>query len=378
MKKSGIRRCAALAFLLALLLQTAAPAPARAAASGIYFVAANDDLLELTQETMPFWSGGQLYVSNAVFSGIYGRSLGVSCSPGVDTAVLYTLQNALFFDTSTNTTYDSRGNLYSQHAIRRGSYVFFPISLFTSFFGLTYSYLSTDYGPLIRIKSNAVVIADDDFFVDAASGSLQSRYNAYIRSQTPSQPTGPEDPADEETPTVYGGKRVYLIFSVTDRESTLTLLDTLADYGAQATFLLSEEEMAEDHDLLRRLVGAGHAVAVDCGGDPAGELELANEVLWEAAHTRTRLAWAAERSEESVSAAGCCTVGYQLDYSRQSLTSSSRAQNLYTHLSGLSRTDVAVYLGDDGDNTAGLGRLLSLLEGLECRVLAYRETLSLQ
>ena len=37
------------------------------------------------------------------------------------------------------------------------------LSLFTSFFGLTYSYLSTDYGPLIRIKNGAVVIRDDDY-----------------------------------------------------------------------------------------------------------------------------------------------------------------------------------------------------------------------
>ena len=363
------RRGAALALLLVLLLQLAGGT--RAVTGGVYFVAANDDLLPLSQETMPFWSGGQLYVSNAVFSGIYGDTLGIACSPGSDTAVLYTLQSALFFDTENSSTYDSRGNLYSQLAIRRGSYTFFPLSLVTSFFGLSYSYLSTDFGPLIRIKNGAVVIRDDDFFVDAASGLMRDWYNTYIRSLDAAQPSQPTTP--EDTPTVYGGKRVYLLFAVTDRQDTLALLDILADGGGQATFLLSGEQIAGDHDLVRRLVGEGHAVALLPSGGGAAELEAANDALWTAARLRTRLVWTEEDVPESY-----CRAAGQLDYSGQSLSSSSRARNLYTHLSGLSREDVTVYLGEDGGNTGGLATLLRLLQGLQCRVLPYRETLSLE
>ena len=48
--------------LLAALLLLSAPLPAKAAGS-VYFVAAEESVLPLTDASMPFWSGGYLYVA---------------------------------------------------------------------------------------------------------------------------------------------------------------------------------------------------------------------------------------------------------------------------------------------------------------------------
>ncbi len=62
MKKRG----AALLFCLLLVLQLALPVRA---AGSVYFVAAEASVLPLTDATMPFWSGGYLYVPASVFTG---------------------------------------------------------------------------------------------------------------------------------------------------------------------------------------------------------------------------------------------------------------------------------------------------------------------
>ena len=71
--KRLLRRGTALLCVLAL---TAILCPQQGkAAPDVYFTAANENVMDLLAETMPFWSDGELYVSNALF---LGRELGVS------------------------------------------------------------------------------------------------------------------------------------------------------------------------------------------------------------------------------------------------------------------------------------------------------------
>ena len=156
------------------------PAAGQAVLSDVYFTAVNEQLLDLTSDTMPFWSGGVLYVPSRVFS---GTDLGVSYvrNNTMGLVMLYTNRVDLRFDLEAQTAYDKRGNVYSGHAIERGGTVFFPLDLVCRYFGLTWSYSQTATVPLVRVKS-ASGILDDTGFIDAAATQMASRYAAYEKS----------------------------------------------------------------------------------------------------------------------------------------------------------------------------------------------------
>lgn len=370
-----LRPLAALLLALLLLIQLL---PAASGAGGEYLVAVNEEVLEMTQETMPFWSGGHLYVSNVIFSGSYRSLLGVAYSrPPNKPVVLYSLRSigtALFFDLETGQAYDGQNNTYRLPAIQRGSYVFFPIDLVASVLGLTYSYTPASPAPLIRIKSSSVKLADDAVFLDAASSRMWDRYNEYIRSL-------PEDqPADSTPAPTYTGQRVYLIFTVAETASARSAVDTLTRQEAQATFLLTPEQLAGSDDLLRSLAATGQGIGLrlTAGEDAVARAEEGNALLWKATRLRTRLVWLEGDQgggAQALREAGYCVMSSRLDASGRPLSSANRAQALYQQLSSLRDRDQTVFLGTAQANLVGLGTLLGSLQGAQCRVIAYRETL---
>ena len=97
-------------WLLALVLVLAlVPEKGRAVQDGVYFTAANEKLMDLNSETMPFYSGGALYVCSNLFD---GTDLGVTYVYNSSTklAMLYTPRTDLRFDLAKQTTYDKNGN----------------------------------------------------------------------------------------------------------------------------------------------------------------------------------------------------------------------------------------------------------------------------
>ncbi len=155
--KKNLRRWGAWGMFL-LLLACLSVRPGRAAASGVYFTAANDQLLDLNDETMPFYSNGVLYVSSRIFEESDLGDLGVSYarSSSLGLAMLYSGTLDLRFDLAGQVAYDKVGNLYSGYAIERGGVVFFPLNLVCRYFGLTWTWTETDMAPLIRVKSGKI------------------------------------------------------------------------------------------------------------------------------------------------------------------------------------------------------------------------------
>ena len=96
MGKKTFRRVAAWSLTLLLVL-VLVPTRGKAVLDGVYFTAANEQLLDLNSETMPFYSGGVLYVSSKVFE---GTDLGVTFVYNSTTkmAMLYTARTDLRFD----------------------------------------------------------------------------------------------------------------------------------------------------------------------------------------------------------------------------------------------------------------------------------------
>ena len=338
--KSRLRRLTAFAIVL-LLFAGLLPGQGHASASGVYFTAANENLMELSNDTMPFYSNGVLYVSSRLFE---GTDLGVSYArhTALGLATLYTSTKDLRFDLAGQVTYDKQNNFYSGYAVERSGIVFFPLKLVCQYFDLTWSYNETDFVPLIRVKSDSVVLSDRDF-IYAATSLMSDWYNEYRRGQT-SQPgspsTVPEPPVVTTDPPVQAaeGQKVYLLF---DSQNALELLSALE--GVQATFLLTAEDM-DDGNLLRALVAGGHAPVLRLTGETeeeaAAQLLRGQEALWQAACARLELIW--NDSEQDLSAliaeAGCVQVSAGIELSGQT------APELLRTIGG-HREDVAVYLG---------------------------------
>lgn len=369
--KDWKRRLAAWAMVLVLALAVSPP-EGNAVLSGVYFTAVNEQLLELSSDTMPFLSGGVWYVSSRIFE---GTDLGVNYirSYNANQVMLYTAKIDLRFDLDAQTVTDKQGNTFAGYAMERGGVIFFPLPLVCSRFGLRWSRTETDTVPLIRVKSASAILTDREF-IDAASQMMRTRYSEYERAMTAGEDQ-PAPPPVEQRPQAVEGQKVYLIVDSQSPEDTLAVLERLEDF--QATFLLTEEEMGQA-DLVRALVAGGHGLALQVRGETEeeveGEITRARELVWQSACAWLELVWCGdwEDSGDLLQALGCAAVRSDLTASG-GLDRVSQASTLMRSI-GRYREDVAVYLGGDGGGMLGLGALLGDLETGGYHVSAWRLT----
>lgn len=122
------KRIGALILALALCL----PLVTVSAADTVYFTSMNDSLMGLSDSTMPYWSGGYLYVPASSFN---GRDINVYYSRSADkqTLILYSGKRALSFDLGQDETYDSYGNIYAERAQLRGGTPYVPVARWPPF-----------------------------------------------------------------------------------------------------------------------------------------------------------------------------------------------------------------------------------------------------
>lgn len=357
------KRILALVCALALILTLCPAAPA---ADVVYITAINDAIPEIDGSSMPFWSGGYLYVSCAIF-----KEFGIDYNRSVSkqSLVLYRSRGggALIFDMKNNLSMDSQNNIYIEPAVVRNGQVFVPVGRVAEYFGLIYTYTKISYGYLVRIRNSSSIL-DDAMFLDAASERLAYRYNQYQQSLLPSaDPQGPAAGTEPEEgePSAGEGHNLYISVLVEDTEQASGLLDALGTAGS-VTFYLQPELLESAGDLTRRMLATGHALGLtaDAGGGAGPALEQlhqGNRMLSRATGSKTRLVWldgASEQTAAEVEAAGYCVLSPQLDYAGQGLTGSGAASGLLSRVGEQQRANVTVWLGG-GVNQAGLRALLS-------------------
>lgn len=390
------RRCRRLTAFFAALLMIASVVRLEGAAvlEGVYFTAVNQQLLELEEETMPFWLDGMLYVSEKMFS---DGELGLRCVHNYNKglAMLYTAKKDLRFDLTTGQVYDKTGKTFAGSAVEKNGYVFFPVDLVCRYFGLSWSLSATAYVPLVRIKSEDVVLSDQ-VFIDAASLMMANRYADYekrVNSENNGSDGKTDDPVDDtvdepQPPPVVDppppvddpvhardGQKIHLILAGRSEDSMRAAVDLLGENPA--TFLLTLQQM-EDGDLIRALLGRGHSVALLVRSAKAEEVteELlrAKELVWAAACSLLQYVW--YEGDEDLSAIleeqGCVSVTAKLDRRGDPL-SSDRAVTALMRLVGGFQEDISLYLGYDSD-CAKLELLLDELTEAQYHVCAWRLT----
>jgi peptidoglycan/xylan/chitin deacetylase (PgdA/CDA1 family) len=373
------RKLLAVLFCAALMLQLAVPA---GAAGSVYFTAVNKNVLELSDATMPFWSGGYLYVPADIFTGS-NRDLQVglttTSSGGGTTLLLYGGSaefQTLSFDLSKDYAVDKNGNMYFQKAIQRGGVTFLPISLVARVFDLLYTVIEVSRGYLVWVRTHSADMSER-IFADAASYQMESRYSQYVKEQGQGDVSEAESPDD--TAQAASGQRVYLCLEAADGSAVSALLDALDQYGSQAAFYCTVDFLEQEGALLRRMTATGQAVGIlaDAAAGPtvAEQLAAGNAALEAATCGRTRLAKLENVSDQTaaeVERMGYVCLWEDLDRSPYPLTNSSAAEVLARRVSERGGS-VTVWLGDGAD-AAGLRAFLADLRQSGDRCLALTET----
>ncbi len=351
------------------------------AAGNVYLTAVNENLLELTSDTMPTWSGGVLYVPYTVFDGSYtGISLGISSSYSRDAGnvTLYNLQQMMTFDLNRGTCYNPiTEETISGRAIVRNGRPYVPVSVVCSFFGLTYSVIDIDEGYIVRIKSSAVVLSDARY-VDAAQNSIRSRLRDYYQDSQSQPAPGvlppttdssseepepdivvPDDPVDTDViPT-------YLAFRCEDTQGLSAILDTLDSRSQRAIFFFDAEGLERDDALLFRILGSGHSIGLMAEGRTTAAtrrlLEEANQTLAQVAYARTSVALVPDSQRRALENEGwICWDETASAIPNSGTSASTYANQVYQRISG-SHTRVYLTLDSSSETARVLPTLLNKL-----------------
>ena len=273
--------------LAALLLGCIPGANAAAGGSDIIFLALNDTMpYALSASTMPYWSGGQLYVHSSAFD-ITSLNLSASYNASNMTLLLYsgTGQRSLTFHLADGYVQTQTGATDPITAAMRGDQVFLPLDYCASFFGLGVSYLTSLQGwPVVRLTTGAQVW-EDSFFIEQADKLINDRAEKYMASfeQSTTDPLPPaydppvqgneepdeaQDPGDEpETPplTVYP--------ALVGIDALRGAWDLLTAQGLRVAVYLNAEDIYANGDLVRRAYAAGHSIGI------IGDLDAASDAL---------------------------------------------------------------------------------------------------
>lgn len=334
-----------------------------ASAATLYFTAVNNTVAPLTSETMPFWSGGTLYVPYTIFDASLnnvGVGLGLYTSYNRDsrTVTLYNLRQMLTFDLNSGTCLDEvTGTTYISRAIMRGGRPYLALNTVCSHFDLEYSYNQLPdipQGFLVRIKSSDTVMSDADF-IDAAKNVINNRLREYTQGLNPAESTDPgtnpstQNPGGTTVPD-KDGPAAYLAFRCETAAGLTDILDALGESRRCAVFFLTPQ-LLEEGDLVRRILGGGHSVGILAdGGDTARILERGGLALEQAACARTTLTYAAAGQRERLEEHGwVCWQETVLLRPDDTVSANSFASSAVRRLG---KQDKAVYLTLEGGENA--------------------------
>lgn len=334
-----------------------------ASAATLYFTAVNNTVAPLTSETMPFWSGGTLYVPYTIFDASLnnvGVGLGLYTSYNRDsrTVTLYNLRQMLTFDLNSGTCLDEvTGTTYISRAIMRGGRPYLALNTVCTHFNLEYSYNQLPdipQGYLVRIKSSDSVLSDADF-IDAARNVINNRLREYTQGLNPAESTDPGSNPSTQPPggaTVPGkdGPAAYLAFRCETAAGLTDILDALGESRRCAVFFLTPQ-LLEEGDLVRRVLGGGHSVGILADdGEVFPALERGGLALERAACARTTLTYAAAGQRDRLEERGwVCWQETVLLRPDDTVNANSFASSAVRRLG---KQDKAVYLTLEGGENA--------------------------
>lgn len=293
------RLLAALCALAVALTLVVVPS---SASNSLFFLSLNDTLPAQSTQITPIQYNGWIYVPVTVFSSrVTGINFGVyyGTTNNDESLIFYNLSGkTMTFDLVNGTATASSGETPVPGTIlqRNGTY-YAPAYAICRYFGLTYSYYTTEYGPLLRIKDGNAVLSDS-LFISSASSIMRSRVNALNSSsssttpstttpsasttQPSSSPSSSSKPAATTTPNTSVApvqeetEDPAPVFSLTvglkvGTGDITAALDALGSVGASAVVFFPADSILSRADELRQAAGRGHKIGLIPVGDTAAE-----------------------------------------------------------------------------------------------------------
>ncbi|MCI8415040.1 MAG: hypothetical protein HFF00_05355 [Ruminiclostridium sp.] len=377
------KRLTALSCTLALLL-TMMVVPAWAGES--FFLSINDTLPPASTQTTPIQYGGWIYVPMGAFnSRVTGVNLGVYCglTDGDQSLVFYDLsgRNMTFnLADGTATAEGSAAPVPSTIVARNGTY-YAPAYAVCQYFGLSYSFYNTDYGPLLRIKDGNAVLSDS-LFISSATSLMRGRSggsggNGGTTYTNPTVPVTPEPPAPdpdvvipprEEEPPSFS---MYLGVQAGAGGDISGALNALAGAKAAAVVFFPTENLTENTAQIRQAAARGHKVGLIPQGENAKQrLESVKQGSRLLAQILRQETWFVLGNDQTLTEAGylCWSPGLTL--------TASNAASLYNsvvdHANGRSSAGRVLLKG--GTSSAVLSAALNQLASDGDTFLVPRET----
>ncbi len=354
-------------------------------ASTLYFTSINNILMPLSDDTMPINVDGIMYVPYSVFN---SSELGTYSVYSKTSQVVLVFRSdlQLNFDLKDGSTYDNTSETYSISAVYSNGVVYIPAAFTCEFFGIQYSVIrGNDYGPIIRMKRGDVL--DDETFAKAAAALMKSRLNQYKKgtsetaaptptpSPTPTPTPGPvtPTPAPNDETQLHTDVDVFINIYGLDPGTTPLILRTLENNAIPATFFLTQEDILENADLVRRILGSGFTVGLVVGEDYKRDYELSSALLYEASHQACFI----------VAAGGNYGSDYYNKLSADGLILASNYTKLdsiwnYYYGSPLNKKNGSVEIAIPGDSKTadGLTTLILKLKKEEYNIMRHAETAS--
>lgn len=343
--RSALSFCCALALALALLVVPLS------AAEDLFFLSLNDTLAPQSTQTTPIQSGGWIYVPATAFSsGVTGVNFGVyyGLVNNNEDLVFYNLSGkTLTFHLSSGTaTALGDDPPVPSRVLRQNGAYYVPAYAVCRYFGLTYSFHSTEYGPLLRIKDGNAMLSDS-LFLSSAASILRSRVNGLNQNQspnggqgggqngsgqggtvpgpetpvTPPAPQKPADPNEPVAPEIPDNAAPAPTFSLslgvrasagTDLTATL---DAIASVGAGCVVFFPAGEVDRCADQVRQAAGRGHKVGlIPAGKTPEQRLASVEQGSRQLADILCQETWFVLGSDEELADAGylCWAPGLTL------------------------------------------------------------------
>lgn len=368
------------AMVLAILLVCQLTLPQAEAGENVYFTAAGESVLPLSDATMPFWNDGYLYIPSTMFTDNVWRSLGISYiinNQGV--VILHNASQAagrsLLFEPGKSYTKDSDGNYHEPGSVKRGGITFVPAFLVASFFDLQYSVTEVPRGHLVWLRKPNFGLTDRAF-ADAANYNMEMQYDAYQKAKNKVE--RPETPPDTPPPEIPNGPGAGVYLGLEAGKETGMMLDVLQASHGYAAFFCTPDFLKNQGDLLRRMMAEGHTVGLVADAASAVPLEQqlrkGNEALEQATCGRTRLVYVENGEEEDlkqVEELGYVCLRPDLDRTAYKLKSASNAESLMKRISAR-KGSVTVWVGDTAD-AFGLRHFLAVVNRADNRCLALNE-----